>query len=54
MLPRFSDDMSQNDLEKYFHVYHELDEIQNFFDGFAAKEAAVSFFEEAGMCECLA
>ena len=48
MLPRFSDDMSQNDLEKYFHVYHELDEIQNFFDGFAAKEAAVSFFEEAG------
>lgn len=48
MLPRFSDDMSQNNLEKYFHVYHELDEIQNFFDGFAAKEAAVSFFEEAG------
>lgn len=49
MLPRFSDDMSQqNDLEQYFHVYHELDEIQNFFDGFAAKEAAVSFFEEAG------
>lgn len=48
MLTRFSDDMSQNDLEKYFHVYHELDEIQNFFDGFAAKEAAVSFFEEAG------
>lgn len=48
MLPRFSDDMSQNDLEKYFHVYHELDEIQNFFDGFSAKEAAVSFFEEAG------
>ena len=48
MLPRFSDDMSQNDLEKYFHVYHELDEIQNFFDGFAAKEAAVSFFEEVG------
>lgn len=49
MLPRFSDDMSQNDLEKYFHVYHELDEIQNFFDGFAAKEAAVSFFEDAGI-----
>ena len=49
MLTRFSDDMSQqNDLEQYFHVYHELDEIQNFFDGFAAKEAAVSFFEEAG------
>lgn len=48
MLTRFSDDMSQNDLEKYFHVYHELDEIQNFFDGFTAKEAAVSFFEEAG------
>ena len=48
MLTRFSDDMSQNDLEKYFHVYHELDEIQNFFDGFSAKEAAVSFFEEAG------
>lgn len=48
MLTRFSDDMSQNDLEKYFHVYHELDEIQNFFDGFFAKEAAVSFFEEAG------
>lgn len=48
MLARFSDDMSQNDLEKYFHVYHELDEIQNFFDGFSAKEAAVSFFEEAG------
>ena len=48
MLPRFSDDMSQNDLEKYFHVYHELDEIQNFFDGFSAKEAAVSFFEDAG------
>ena len=47
MLTRFSDDMSQNDLEKYFHVYHELDEIQNFFDGFSAKEAAVSFFEEA-------
>ena len=42
MLTRFSDDMSQNDLEKYFHVYHELDEIQNFFDGFSAKEAAVS------------
>ena len=37
MLTRFSDDMSQNDLEKYFHVYHELDEIQNFFDGFSAK-----------------
>ena len=49
MLTRFSDDMSQNDLEKYFHVYHELDEIQNFFDGFSAKEAAVSFFEEAGI-----
>lgn len=48
MLTHFSDDMSQNDLEKYFHVYHELDEIQNFFDGFSAKEAAVSFFEEAG------
>ena len=48
ILTRFSDDMSQNDLEKYFHVYHELDEIQNFFDGFSAKEAAVSFFEEAG------
>ena len=48
MLTRFSDDMSQNDLEKYFHVYYELDEIQNFFDGFSAKEAAVSFFEEAG------
>ena len=48
MLTRFSDDMSQNDLEKYFQVYHELDEIQNFFDGFSAKEAAVSFFEEAG------
>lgn len=48
MLTRFSDDMSQNDLEKYFHVYHELDEIQNFFDGFSAKEAVVSFFEEAG------
>ena len=48
MLTRFSDDMSQNDLEKYFHVYHELDEIQNFIDGFSAKEAAVSFFEEAG------
>lgn len=48
MLTRFSDDMSQNDLEKYFHVYHELDEIQNFFDGFSAKEAAVSFFEETG------
>ena len=48
MLTRFSDDMSQNDLEKYFLVYHELDEIQNFFDGFSAKEAAVSFFEEAG------
>lgn len=48
MLTRFSDDMSQNDLEKYFHVYHELDEIQNFFDGFSAKEAAVSFFEAAG------
>lgn len=48
MLTRFSDDMSQNDLEKYFHVYHELDEIQNFFDGFSAKEAAVSFLEEAG------
>lgn len=49
MLTRFSDDMSQqNDLEQYFHVYHELDEIQNFFDGFTAKEAAVSFFEEAG------
>jgi len=48
MLTRFSDDMSQNDLEKYFHVYHELDEIQNFFDGFSATEAAVSFFEEAG------
>ena len=48
MLTRFSDDMSQNDLEKYFHVYHELDEIQNFFDGFSTKEAAVSFFEEAG------
>ena len=48
MMTRFSDDMSQNDLEKYFHVYHELDEIQNFFDGFSAKEAAVSFFEEAG------
>ena len=48
MLTRFSDDMSQNDLEKYFHVYHELDEIQNFFDGFSAKEAAVSFFEDAG------
>ena len=48
MLTRFSDDMSQNNLEKYFHVYHELDEIQNFFDGFTAKEAAVSFFEEAG------
>lgn len=48
MLIRFSDDMSQNDLEKYFHVYHELDEIQNFFDGFSAKEAAVSFFEDAG------
>ena len=48
MLTRFSDDMSQNNLEKYFHVYHELDEIQNFFDGFSAKEAAVSFFEEAG------
>lgn len=48
MLTRFSDDMSQNDLEKYFHLYHELDEIQNFFDGFSAKEAAVSFFEEAG------
>lgn len=48
MLTRFSDDMSQNDLEQYFHVYHELDEIQNFFDGFSAKEAAVSFFEEAG------
>ena len=48
MLTRFSDDMSQNDLEKYFHVYHELDEIQNFFDGFSPKEAAVSFFEEAG------
>ena len=47
MLTRFSDDMSQNDLEKYFHVYHELDEIQNFFDGFSAKEAAVSFFEDA-------
>ena len=32
MLTRFSDDMSQqNDLEQYFHVYHELDEIQNFF-----------------------
>ena len=41
MLTRFSDDMSQqNDLEQYFHVYHELDEIQNFFDGFSAKEAA--------------
>ena len=48
MLTRFSDDMSQNDLEKYFHVYHELDEIHNFFDVFSAKEAAVSFFEEAG------
>ena len=48
MLTRFSDDMSQNDLEKYFHVYHELDEIQNFFDRFSAKEAALSFFEEAG------
>lgn len=48
MLTCFSDDMSQNDLEKYFHVYHELDEIQNFFDGFSAKEAAVSFFEDAG------
>ena len=49
MLTRFSDDMAQqNDLEQYFHVYHELDEIQNFFDGFTAKEAAVSFFEEAG------
>ena len=48
MLTRFSDDMSQNDLEKYFHVYHELDKIQNFFDGFSAKEAAVSFFEDAG------
>lgn len=48
MLTRFSDDMSQNDLEKYFHVYHELDEIQNFFDEFSAKEAAVSFFEDAG------
>ena len=48
MLTRFSDDMSQNDLEKYCHVYHELDEIQNFFDGFSAKEAAVSFFEDAG------
>ncbi len=49
MLTRFSDDMSQqNDLEQYFHVYHELDEIQNFFDGFTVKEAAVSFFEEAG------
>ena len=48
MLTRFSDDMSQNDLEEYFHVYHELDEIQNFFDGFSAKEAAVSFFEDAG------
>ena len=54
MLPRFSDDMSQNDLEKYFHVYHELDEIQNFFDGFSAKEAAVSFFEEAGIVYGLA
>ena len=50
MLTRFSDDMSQqNDLEQYFHVYHELDEIQNFFDGFTAKEAAVSFFEDAGI-----
>ena len=49
MLARFSDDMSQqNDLEQYFHVYHELDEIQNFFDGFTAKEAAVYFFEDAG------
>lgn len=49
MLTRFSNDMSQqNDLEQYFHVYHELDEIQNFFDGFTVKEAAVSFFEEAG------
>ena len=48
MLTRFSDEMSQTDLEKYFHVYHELDEIQNFFDGFSAKEAAVSFFEDAG------
>lgn len=47
MLTRFSDDMSQNDLEKYFHVYHELDEIQNFFDGFSAKEAAVSFFRRS-------
>lgn len=54
MLTRFSDDMSQNDLEKYFHVYHELDEIQNFFDGFSAKEAAVSFFEEAGTAYGLA
>ena len=54
MLTRFSDDMSQNDLEKYFHVYHELDEIQNFFDGFSAKEAAVSFFEEAGIVYGLA
>ena len=54
MLARFSDDMSQNDLEKYFHVYHELDEIQNFFDGFSAKEAAVSFFEEAGIVYGLA
>ena len=40
MLTRFSDDMSQNDLEKYFHVYHELDEIQNFFDGFSAMSEA--------------
>ena len=54
MLTRFSDDMSQNDLEKYFHVYHELDEIRNFFDGFSAKEAAVSFFEEAGIVYGLA
>lgn len=50
MLTRFSDDMSQNDLEKYFHVYHELDEIQNFLMDFPQKRRQCLSLKRQELC----
>lgn len=48
ILSRFEMETPVNPAEQYFHIYKELDEIENFFVQFRAEQAAVLFLEEAG------
>lgn len=48
ILSRFEVETPVNPAEQYFHIYKELDEVENFFVQFQAKQAAVFFLEEQG------